>query len=151
MKVKKNDVSVDFFIRVPEGLDFIGRTVNGNVQGSALAGDASTATVNGSIDVVAAGWVAAETVNGGIDVSMGAMPAGDLALSTVNGDIDLRLPASFDADLDARWLNGGFDSDLPVDLQGRPLARRATATFGAGGPDLEIETVNGSIRLRSGK
>jgi hypothetical protein len=150
MNVKNNDVRVDFVIRVPASMDFVGKTVNGSVRGEALPGDARANTVNGDISVHAAGWVAAQTVNGGIDVIMGSAPEGDLELSTVNGDIALELPSAFDADIDARWLNGGIDSEFQVDLQGRPRARRATATLGAGGPDLDIETVNGTIRLSRG-
>jgi hypothetical protein len=150
MNVKDSDVSVEFVIRVPASMDFIGKTVNGSVRGEGLPGDARVTTVNGNIGVHAAGWVAAQTVNGGIDVAMGSAPEGDLELSTVNGDISLELPSAFDADIDARWLNGGIDSEFQVELLGRPRARRATATLGAGGPDLAIETVNGTIRLSRG-
>jgi hypothetical protein len=150
MNVKNNDVKVEFVVRVPASLDFVGRTVNGNVRGEALPGDARAATVNGDVAVEAAGWVAAKTVNGGIDVAMGSDPEGDLEFATVNGDIRLRLPDGFDAQVDARWLNGGIDSEFPVELSGRPRARHATAMLGTGGHELEIETVNGTIRLSRG-
>lgn len=150
MNVKNNDVQVEFTVRIPASLDFVGRTVNGSVRGEALPGDARVATVNGEVAVEAAGWVAAKTVNGGIDVAMGSDPEGDLELATVNGDIRVRLPEGFDAAVDARWLNGGIDSEFPVELMGRPRARRATAMLGSGGPDLDIETVNGTIRLSRG-
>ncbi len=151
MNVKNNDVQVEFVVRVPASLDFVGRTVNGSVRGEALPGDARVATVNGDLTVEAAGWVAAKTVNGGIDVVMGSDPEGDLEFATVNGDIRLRLPEGFDAQVDARWLNGGIDSEFPVELSGRPRARHATAMLGTGGHELEIETVNGTIRLSRGE
>lgn len=152
MKVDRNDVRVDFHVKVPRGLDFTGATVNGDVHADALPGNAKAVTVNGDVDLVALGFAAARTVNGGIRVSMGALPeSGELEFETVNGDITLTLPAESNADFEASWLNGKLTSDLPVNFQGRAPARKAAGIFGEGGVDLDVKTVNGSIRLHTGQ
>ena len=53
-----------------------------------------------------------------------------------------------DADVHASWLNGGFESDLPFTLDGRIGKRSARGILGDGGPELELQTVNGSISIR---
>lgn len=149
MNTERNDVRVDFRVEVPEGVAFVGRTVNGDVEASGLRSDVTAVTVNGDIELTTTGFAEAETVNGSIDAVMGAPDLREgVAFSTVNGSITLDLPDDIDADLDASWLNGGFESDLPLLLQGRMSRRSARGTLGDGGPELELETVNGSIRIR---
>jgi DUF4097 and DUF4098 domain-containing protein YvlB len=79
----------------------------------------------------------------------------------VNGRIVVTLPASLSADLRLKTLHGG----LYTDFETKPLPTRSTtdrrggrfvyrsdrsATFrvGAGGPELQFETVNGDIQVR---
>jgi hypothetical protein len=66
-----NDVKVEFTVRVPAGVRFIGRTVNGNVRAEALGHNVEAHTVNGSIKVSTAGHAQASTVNGSINVTCG--------------------------------------------------------------------------------
>ena len=149
MNTRRNDVEVEFHVRVPAGVPFVARTVNGEVEALDLEGDVTAVTVNGDIDVTTSGVAEAETVNGSIDVAMQAVPAAQgLSFSTVNGSIRLDLPNDVDAELDARWLNGELESDLPIMLSGRMGRRAARGTLGDGGPLLDVSTVNGSIRIR---
>lgn len=149
MSTQDNDVQVDFQIEVPDGVDFIGRTVNGDVEAWDVGGDVRAVTVNGDIEISTAGFAEAETVNGSIDATMGSRELrGGATFSTINGSITLDLDDDVDADLDASWLNGGFESDLPFALQGRMTRRSARGMLGDGGPELSLSTVNGSIRLR---
>src|SRR5439155_4995065 len=46
MNVRDNDVTVDFTVRVPAGVRFVGKTVNGEVAAADLAGDVEANTVN---------------------------------------------------------------------------------------------------------
>ena len=148
MNTRDNDVSVDFELRLPADLDFIGRTVNGEIYAADLGGDVVAHTVNGDIDVSTEGFAQAETVNGDIDVVMGAADfASGAEFSTVNGSITLDVDDGVDANVHASWLNGGFESDLPFTLDGRIGKRSARGTLGDGGPELELQTVNGSIRI----
>lgn len=156
MNVRDNDVTVDFTVKVPAGVRFNGRTVNGDVEAAGLGADADLSTVNGSINVTAAGVVQARTVNGSINAAMGqANWSNELSFSTVNGTIALVFPASLSAELRAETLNGDVNSDFPLNVQsvqeerrGRP--KRVQATIGAGGRTLSLKTVNGDIQLRRG-
>jgi len=148
MSTERNDVQVEFQVLVPEGVEFIGRTVNGDIEATDLGSDVSLNTVNGDIDLSTTGFAEAETVNGSIEATMGGRDLRNgAAFSTVNGSISLDVDDDIDADLEASWLNGDFESDIPFALSGRMSRGQASGVFGDGGADLELSTVNGSIRI----
>ena len=144
-----NDVEVNFVVTVPNGVKFIGRSVNGAVEAESITADAKAYTVNGDVRVTSNGLVEAETVNGSITATMGRADWTDeLEFNTVNGSVTLTLPADLSADLDVRTVNGGIDSDFPIMVSGRVKPQELRGRVGQGGRDLSIQTVNGSIRLR---
>ena len=149
---RNNDVEVDFVVRVPAGLRFAGRTVNGGVETGAMNGDVEAYTVNGGINISATGYAEARTVNGSISASMGSANwPRELSFETVNGDITLNLPDATSAMVNAETLNGGINTDFPVTVQGRFSRRRMTGTIGGGAHQLTLKTVNGSINMRRGQ
>lgn len=149
MSTRDNDVKVDFSVRVPAGVKLAATTVNGEIEAGPLDADAELQTVNGSIRAESKGLVRAETVNGSIDARMGRADwTGRLELQTVNGSVTVELPASASADVTAKTVNGEIETDFPLSVQGRVSRRRLSGTIGSGGRGLEIETVNGGIRLR---
>jgi DUF4097 and DUF4098 domain-containing protein YvlB len=148
--VHDNDTSVNFTVRVPSGVNFHGRTVNGNVEAEGLSSDVLAQSVNGSINVSTSGFARAQTVNGSIRAVVGSTdgPAG-LEFKTVNGGIDLTLPASLSARVEAKTLNGEITSDFPLTVSGTFSRRRLSGTIGGGGDrQLILETVNGSVQIR---
>jgi hypothetical protein len=149
MNTRDNDVQVEYTVRVPAGVRFIGRTVNGGIEARGLRADAEAYTVNGSIGISSRGTVRATTVNGSIDAEMGAMLREPLEFETVNGGINLVVPAGSGAELKASTVNGDIQTDFPITVQGRLSHRRLNGTIGRGGPRLTMSTVNGDIRLRS--
>jgi hypothetical protein len=146
---RNNDVVVDFVVRVPEGVGLDAHVVNGNVNVVSLRSDVRARTVNGAVDIATSGLAEASTVNGSITCRMGRdrMPR-HVSFKTVNGGIVLELPDGLDAELRARTVNGTIRSDFPVTVSGAMGRRELRGTIGAGGPELRLETVNGSIRLR---
>lgn len=149
-KHKKNDIEVDFTVRVPAGVDFVGKTVNGGIEANGLRGDVQVHTVNGAVSASGTGTVEAHTVNGAIDVSMGRGTwDGTLSLHTVNGSITVGLPADVNASVVAQTVNGGLNSDFPLAVAAgkRWGPRRIEGSIGTGGGRLEMQTVNGSIEL----
>lgn len=146
---RNSDVQVDFVVKVPPGVAFAGRTVNGSVETERLPGNVAARTVNGEVSVVADGYVSAETVNGSIDAVMGRTDWKDaLALKTVNGSITLTVPANADATLEAKSVNGSITTDVPLTAKSQSSHRQLTGTLGAGGRQLALSTVNGGIHLR---
>lgn len=149
--VQDNDVTVDFTVEVPAGVELAAHTVNGDIDVAALESNVVARTVNGNIDISTSGWAEANTVNGSISADMGSAdwPSG-AEFETVNGGITLTLPAGVSADLTASTVNGAIDSDFPVTVRGRFGPRRVSGTLGEGGTPLRLKTVNGGIRLRRG-
>lgn len=147
--VNENDVKVDFVVRVPAGVRFVGSTVNGGIEIDGLRSDVEARTVNGAVGIGTTGLAQASTVNGGITARLGSGTlTDDLEFSTVNGSIELELPADLAADLDARTTNGGIHSDFGVTTHGSQDRHRLRGSIGGGGPELELSTVNGRIILR---
>lgn len=149
MNVRDNDVNVEFKVKVPAGVRFVGRSVNGGIEAKGLPDDAEAYTVNGGITVTAGGTIRAETVNGGVDAAFGRADwTGEIQLKTVNGGIDVALPAGASAELRAETVNGDIETDFPVTVSGRFSKRRLSGTIGGGGRQLALETVNGGIEIR---
>jgi hypothetical protein len=145
---RDNDTTVSFTVRVPAGVGFIGRTVNGAVDGEGLQGNAEAHSVNGSIRLVTTGLANATTVNGSINVTVGRAdwPAG-ADFKTVNGEITLKLPPVVNAELRATTVSGNIKSELPITMTDQFEGRRLQGTLGSGGRQLALSTVNGSITL----
>lgn len=144
-----NDVSVHFMVEVPAGVALHASSVNGGIDAAGLQSDVHASTVNGGINVSTSGLAKANTVNGSIKASMGRADwTGDLDFETVNGSITVEMPASVGAHVKASTVNGGMETDFPLTIQGKFSNRKMEGTIGGGGRDLNLETVNGSIRLK---
>ena len=93
MSVRDNDVNVEFRVKVPAGVRFVGRTVNGGIEASGITADAEARTVNGGVALDATGTARAETVNGGITARLGRADwAG--ALAALAGDDEVGPPGA---------------------------------------------------------
>jgi hypothetical protein len=147
-----NDVNVRWTVRVPAGVRLDGHTVNGDVDARDLASDVTVSTVNGSVEVSTSGTAEGSTVNGSVRASMGRADwTGTMRFKTVNGGITVEIPGDLDAEVEAATVNGGIETDFPITVRGRFTSKRMNGTIGRGGRTLELETVNGSIRLRTAR
>ncbi len=166
--VRRNSTNVKMRVLVPSGVEIDVATVNGSTRvrdldaavfASSVNGKVRVETndgpveansVNGEVDVKTGdGPVQARTVNGSIEVEIDKLSnPGPMELSTVNGSIDARLPDGFGAELEATVLNGSIQADMPMSRVKSMGKRHLHATIGDGGPRLEANTTNGSIRLR---
>lgn len=146
-----NDVVVDFEVKVPAGVKFDGRTVNGSVAATGLRADAWASTVNGSVALETTGEGEAETVNGDVKVEMGRINGtGSMHFSTVNGRIDVSIPPGAGLNVTASTTNGDISTDFPLTVRGRFGPRQLSGTIGGGGRSVSLTTVNGDISLRKG-
>jgi hypothetical protein len=147
--VRNNDVNVKFTVRVPAGVAFVGRTVNGEISALSLTSNVDSRTVNGSIRLSTTGYAQARTVNGEITAKLGSVNWSDaIEFKTVNGGIDLDLPASLSTKIEADTFNGDISSDFPLAVMGKVSRRHLSGTIGGGGREMQLKTLNGSIRLR---
>lgn len=148
MSTRDNDVQVKFIVRVPAGVRFTAKTVNGGIDAKGLEADVRAHTVNGSVKLETGGRAEAQTVNGSIDASMGRADwDGKNEFKTVNGAIHLDLPGDLSTQVSAKTVNGDIETDFPLTVKGRFSRRSLSGTIGGGGRELELETVNGGIRL----
>ena len=163
------NVSVDFDVRVPEGIhvDEAG-TVNGSVEITGRYGRLAAGTTNGQVSVENAsgqleagttngtvrirgfeGRVRARTTNGNVRLERLTFKDG-VDAKTTNGSIHLGIesPETLNADLSARTTNGFISVDFPVTLQNLRQSRRVVeARIGQGGPEISLQTTNGSITI----
>ncbi len=147
---RNNDVQVDFTVRVPSGIRFVGRNVNGDVTAEGLGSDIEARTVNGSIRASSAGQVQGKTVNGSIVASLGnGTWNGSLVFETVNGGLTVQLPQGTNADVEAQTVNGNISTDFPLTISGSFSGKRINGRIGQGGRTLHLQTVNGSIKIQS--
>lgn len=162
-------VHVDFDVKIPEGVNVEDAdTVNGSVEITGRYGRVAAGTTNGQVSVEnASGELEASTTNGSVKVRKfeGRVRArttnGNVRLEglsfkdgvdakTTNGSIHLGIesPESLNAELRARTTNGSISVDFPVTLQNLRQSRRLLeARIGQGGPEIALQTTNGSITI----
>ena len=74
-----------------------------------------------------------------------------MTLRSVDGDVDVTLPAGLSIAITGETVDGDVHADFPVTLAGKWGPRSFRATVGDGGSrELQIHTVDGSIRLHRG-
>jgi hypothetical protein len=160
--------SVDLTIQVPRDITLNLRTLNGgkilveNVSGEIVADN-----LNGSIEINnASGAVVANSQNGKITASLNRMtPNKAMSFVTMNGTVDVTLPADAKANLKMKTDNGEIwsDFDVKLDPTSRPpqvedrrkdggryhvrLEKGVYGTINGGGPEITLQTFNGSILI----
>ena len=149
-RIENNDVQVDFMVKIPASVNFVGKTINGEVSATSLSGNVVTRTINGSIRISTTGYAEATTINGEITARLGdAQWPTPLNFKTINGAINLDLPANTSTDFEAETMNGTINSDFPINLTTTLKERKhLRGRIGAGGRELHLKTLNGSINLR---
>jgi DUF4097 and DUF4098 domain-containing protein YvlB len=148
MDTRDTHARVDFTVKVPRNIRFVGATVNGQLDAEHLGRRAKVSSVNGSVHVSTAEWAEATTVNGSIVARFGRADwPGTLRLDTVNGGIELEVAGDLDADLNTSSVNGSVESDFPITIAGRMRRGNLHGTIGKGGRGLELHTVNGDMEL----
>jgi hypothetical protein len=149
-RVKNNDVQVNFTVKVPQRVTFIGKTINGSITATSLNGNVVTQTINGSIKISTSGYAEAKTINGEIDARLGdGNWPNALNFQTINGGINIEMPSSLSTSVDAETLNGSFTSDFQLAVTTMTTNKKhVKGVIGPGGRDLVLRTINGSINLR---
>jgi len=144
---------VTYKIIVPAGTNLESvETVNGNVEISGVSGDVHAESVNGSLDCTdLASSASFSTVNGSINASFVKLEGQQkVKAETVNGRVTIRLPADADVNVSADTLNGGINgSDFGLKTDKGFIGSDLNGSIGNGSARLNIDTVNGSIKLRS--
>jgi DUF4097 and DUF4098 domain-containing protein YvlB len=77
------------------------------------------------------------------------LPGNLISVRSVNGDVDLRFEGELNADVNAWSVTGNIEPDLPnvERLPAEPPVGRLKARIGGGGASIEIQNVNGNLKL----
>lgn len=178
IKVKKKDgwkifggsvANVEILVNTPSPKDISLSTVNGalrvydmegNLSVSSVNGDISIShhrgeieaeTVNGSINLYGIhGRLKGETVNGSINAEFREIGE-NVELNTVNGSITLKIENLDNAEVKAETINGAFNiEEFQKPVKRLTLKKRSVYfILGDGRKKIDIETVNGSIKISS--
>lgn len=152
LQAQDSNVRVDFTVRVPSGVRFVGRTAVGEIEARSLTSEVGAYTVNGDIQISTSSFARAKSVNGAITASIGSADwVKPISFETVNGDIDLTLPAKTDTDVKVETRRGKVTSELPIKVQGSFKPGQLVGSIGAGTRLLTVKTINGQVWLRSDK
>ena len=143
------DVSVEYTIDFPAGIDLDVRTLNGAIQIDGATGAIEARTLNGNIDADIArlrGQATLATTNGNIalDARRGAA---QVTATVVNGAVTAILPADLSGRLSAQTVTGRVRCDLPLIDPTVEEPNRIVGTFGGGDGDtpVTLQTVNGNV------
>jgi hypothetical protein len=148
-------VQFDFELHVPSTTRVKLNTVNdGAVKVERLSGGFELHNVNGGIELdQVSGAGDAKTVNGDVHATFAANPGADCSFSTINGAVHMYFRPNLAAKLRYKTLNGDVYTDFAMtpagDAQNGAIGfhrgRFSTGQVGSGGPQIDLDTLNGNI------
>jgi DUF4097 and DUF4098 domain-containing protein YvlB len=144
-------VKYEIIVPVSTLLDSV-ETVNGDVTISGVSGEVAAESVNGSLNISdLVGDVSLSTVNGSIDAEFSQLEGQQtVKAETVNGRVTIHLPKNADVRVSADTLNGSINGrDFGLETDKGFVGSDLNGTIGNGSARLNIDTVNGSIKIRS--
>jgi hypothetical protein len=162
---RQYEVAWNLTVHVPHETALRLRSVNGGVAVQDTTGAFDVRSVNGALSMTnVSGSGTAAAVNGTNTVSFRENPKSDSAFTSVNGKIEVSFQPNLSADFNLKTVNGGMYTDFESTMLA-PLSPAGTTTkesgkfvyrnrgesrirVGAGGPQIRIETVNGSIQIK---
>lgn len=164
-----NDTRIDFEVRVPAGVNFVGQTVTegvvlsglrANAEGYSVAGDVSITDVRGSVvdaasisgditfDRVDANQVYAGTLSGDVVFSGAVRGGGDYSFLSHTGELTVSLPARSGVTLQVISPRRGVQSSVALEPASATTRRRFTGKQGNGSARMSLTTLNGEVVIR---
>lgn len=125
-------------------------SVNERIRISNSSGEITAETVNGAITLqgIESASVEASTVNGSLAYDGTLRDGGRYAFATHNGSITLGVPEQANATVSVTSFDGQIDSEIPIAISEVRRGRRFTFSLGTGSARVDLESFNGTIRLR---
>lgn len=127
-------------------------TSNGSIKADGVRGRFEAETSNSSIEALLLEIedgrpIKADTSNGSINLTVESLKGNDIIASTSNSSITLRLPATLSAQVTANTSSSSITTDFDVTMRGTQSKNRLEGTIGSGGPRIDLNTSNGSIKI----
>ncbi|MDQ2936445.1 MAG: hypothetical protein M3R67_02950 [Acidobacteriota bacterium] len=133
LNARNNDVRVDFTIRVPAGVEFVGRTINGEITAKSLGSNGGSRTVNGSLSISTTAYAKAKTVNRNVPGAVGnanpAASAGLLKFKTLNRETRANLPSTANTGIEADTFNDAVSLDVRLPRPRTVSAKHLSSTI----------------------
>lgn len=144
-------VKYEVIVPVNTELDSV-ETVNGGVTVSGVSGSVVAESVNGGVEVNdLKGDADLSTVNGSIDAECSTLGGQQkVKVETVNGRVTIVVPENADVKISADTMNGGINGRaFGLETEKGFVGSDLNGSIGDGSARLNIETVNGSIKIKS--
>jgi DUF4097 and DUF4098 domain-containing protein YvlB len=140
---------VNYKVRAPMGAVVRARATNGNVAVTGFRARVIANSTNGNVTAAdVSGGLEARTTNGSLSVSLLSLGEDPIDLRTTNGSVVLGMPSNAKANVSANCVNGVIDvAGLELELMGEQSRRRTRGRLNGGGTPVEINTVNGRIKI----
>ncbi len=140
---------VRYHVKAPRNAAVNVTNTNGQVVVTAISGKVAAHTTNGAVKGTnLSGRVEARSTNGAVSIAMASVGE-PIALETTNGSVMLMLPEKTKATVSASCTNGGISvSGLDTFDVTEKSRRHLEGRLNGGGTHIELQTTNGSIRLR---
>lgn len=162
---RQYNVDWNLTVHVPREIALHLRDVNGSIKADGTNGAFDISAVNGSVtgtNIGGSGNIS--TVNGPAVISFRENPKSDSSFKSVNGKVDVTYQPNLAAEFDLRTVNGGMFTDfesVALASSGGGSSKDGKFVYkshgnsririGSGGPEIRMETVNGSIQIRKAK
>jgi hypothetical protein len=164
-----NDTRIDYEVRVPGGVHFVGQTVTegvvlrglrGNAEGYSVAGDVSITDVHGTVvdaasisgditfDRVDATQVYAGTLSGDVRFNGAVQRSGDYSFLSYTGELRVTLPSRSGVTLSVISPRDGLHSSVALTPSSGTSRRRFTGRQGNGSARMSLTTLNGEVMIR---
>jgi hypothetical protein len=164
-----NDTRIDFEVRVPAGVNFVGQTVTEEVvltglragaEGYSVAGDVHISDVRGPVvdaasiggditfEQVDAAQVYAGTLSGDVRFTGTVKQGGDYSFLSYTGELTVDLPARSGVSLSVIAPRRGLHSSVELAPLSATTRRRFTGRQGNGSARMNLTTLNGEVVIR---
>lgn len=141
---------VTYTVTIPRQASLGVSLVNGGLTVTGVQGRVETELVNGDVEARGlSGRVHIETVNGDIRLACDRLDDVDrIEVESVNGRIEVSLPPGAGARVRASTVHGRLENDFGIAVKRhRYVGADMEGTIGDGGTDIDLENVNGAIRV----
>jgi hypothetical protein len=167
-----NDTRIDFEVRVPDQVHFVGQTVTAGVELSGLRGNAEGYSVAGSVRIsdVRAGLVDAASISGDLtfervdaaQVYAGTLSGdvvfdgavrrdGDYSFLSYTGELTVTIPRESDVSFTVIAPRDGLHSSVALTPLPATSRKRFSGRQGNGSARMSLTTLNGEVAIRAGE
>ena len=145
----KANVSVEYFVEVPENLNEIQLITRlGEITSHGNYGKLRLHTNTGKIDFkgnATQGFM--QSANGNISASIRGELKGNLTIKNVNGDIRVKIRSASDFTINGKSTTGTIRSDFKSVTKSDPKGSHITGKINNATHLLKLETINGDIKI----